>query len=126
MGDSMQKDLMMTRVVPANFGPLKGANANARLSGPCGDTMEFWLHVRKGLIFDVTFTTDGCKNSIMCGRAAANLVKLRTLEGADLLTQKDVLKAVGEIPQESHHCALLAANTLKAAIAGYRAKNERL
>jgi NifU-like protein involved in Fe-S cluster formation len=58
----------------------------------------------------------------MCGSTAANLVKLRTLEGAELLTQKDVLKAAGKIPQESHHCALLAANTLKAAIAGYRAK----
>jgi hypothetical protein len=33
------------RSLPANFGPLKGANANARLTGPCGDTMEIWLGV---------------------------------------------------------------------------------
>ena len=125
MENSMQENIMMQRLLPANFGPLKGANANARISGQCGDTMEFWLHVREGLVYDVTFTTDGCGHSIMCGSAAANLVKLRTLEGADLLTQKDVLQAAGNIPKESHHCALLAVNTLKAAIVGYRAKYEQ-
>ena len=33
---------MMTRVLPANFGPLKGANAAARITGPCGEIMGFW------------------------------------------------------------------------------------
>ncbi len=125
MKKSIQDNIMIQRLLPANFGPLKGANASARISGQCGDTMEFWLNVHEGLVCNVTFTTDGCKHSLLCGSAAANLVKLRTLEVADLLTQADVLQAAGNIPRESHHCALLAANTLKAAIAGYRAKYEQ-
>ncbi|MFA5074174.1 MAG: P-loop NTPase [Nitrospirota bacterium] len=112
----------MTRVVPANFGPLKGANASARITGPCGDTMEFWLLVNDGRIFETTFTTDGCEHSIRCGSTAAGLANWKTLDEAEGMTQADVLAAVEGIPEESHHCALLAVNTLKAAIAGYRAK----
>jgi len=41
------------------------------------------------------------------------------------ITQKDVLNALGGLPEESIHCALLAANTLKGAIKDYLAyKNE--
>jgi Mrp family chromosome partitioning ATPase len=47
------------------------------------------------------------------------------LEEADMITQDDVLKAAGNIPSESRHCGLLAANTLKAAIDDYRATYER-
>ena len=47
----MDHDLLNdARVLPANFGPLKGANGNARITGPCGDTMEFWVRVEEGRI----------------------------------------------------------------------------
>ena len=49
-----------SRTLPGNFGPLKGAHANARVLGPCGDTMEFWLYVQERRILRATITTDGC------------------------------------------------------------------
>jgi hypothetical protein len=56
----MSDDPMTTaRVVPENFGPLREANGNARLTGPCGDTMEFWLGVAERRVARATFTTDG-------------------------------------------------------------------
>ncbi len=125
MGESMQEDSMMTRVLPANFGPLKQANANARITGPCGETMEFWILVREGRIVEASFTSDGCENSIACGSAAARLAHWKTLEEAGTVTQEYVLKASGNLPKESDHCGLLAANTLKAAIDDYREKYER-
>jgi nitrogen fixation NifU-like protein len=68
------------RSVPANFGPLKGANANARITGPCGDTMEFWLMIHDDHIRRATFTTDGCGASIASGAMVARLADAETLD----------------------------------------------
>jgi nitrogen fixation NifU-like protein len=38
---------------------------------------------------------------------------------ANKISQQDVLNALGGLPEESQHCALLAANTLKAAVRDY-------
>ena len=44
---------------------------------------------------------------------------------AQRISQHDVLAALGGLPEESEHCALLAADTLKEAIKDYLAfKNE--
>jgi nitrogen fixation NifU-like protein len=47
------------------------------------------------------------------------LAKGKSLTEARKISQKDVLDALGGLPEESQHCALLAANTLKAAIKNY-------
>ncbi|MDK2858534.1 MAG: hypothetical protein PWQ89_1653, partial [Verrucomicrobiota bacterium] len=48
------------------FGPLKGANGNVRITGPCGDTMEFWVLIQDGrvpccasdIVFPLLFSKD--------------------------------------------------------------------
>jgi len=109
--------LKPVRIVPANFGPLRGANGDARITGPCGDTMEFWVLVEEGRVKRATFTTDGCDNSMRCGSAAATLAEGKTLDAARAISQAAVLAAAGDVPEQSRHCGLLAANTLKAALA---------
>ena len=47
------------------------------------------------------------------------LAKGKKVSQAQKISQEDVLKALGGLPEESEHCALLAANTLKAAIRDY-------
>ena len=121
MADNLLTD---ARVLPANFGPLRDANGHARITGPCGDTMEFWLYAVDGRIQHVTFTTDGCGHSILCGAAAAQLAEGKAAAEAAAVSQADVLAAVPSVPEESRHCALLASNTLKAAVSDYRARHE--
>jgi len=123
MHDDGIKDM---RVLPANFGPLRGANGTARITGPCGDTMEFWLLVLEGKVARATFTTDGCGHSILCGSAAARLAEGASLKKAAGIAQQDVLDAAGNVPDESRHCALLAANTLTAAIANYHERTRKV
>jgi len=106
------------RVVPPNFGPLRDANANARVTGPCGDTMEFWLRVEDERIAQARFTTDGCDYSLVCGAMAARMAEGKKLSEPPI-TKDDVLVSVGGIPEEFHHCALLASDTLKAAVSKY-------
>ena len=112
--------LKPVRIVPANFGPLRDAIGNVRITGPCGDTMEFWLHVKHGRVERATFTTDGCDHSMRCGSAAAARAEGKTLTEAAAISQADVLAAAGDIPDHSQHCGLLAANALKAALTTVR------
>jgi nitrogen fixation NifU-like protein len=49
------------------------------------------------------------------------MVKGKTIVEAARITRKDVLDALGGLPEESEHCALLAANTIKAAVRDYLA-----
>ena len=77
--------------------------------------MEFWLTVRNDKVDQVSFITDGCGPSLACGSMAACLAEGKRVEDAAGLRQQDILKALGGLPEESEHCALLAANTLKAA-----------
>jgi len=106
-------------VHPRNHGPLVDFDGHAGITGPCDDTMEFWLAVDGGKIQRVSFITDGCGTSLACGSMATSLVEGKRLEDAASLKQKDILDALGEFPKESEHCALLAANTLKAAYDDY-------
>jgi flavin reductase (DIM6/NTAB) family NADH-FMN oxidoreductase RutF/NifU-like protein involved in Fe-S cluster formation len=112
-----------TRTLPGNYGPLKGANGNARILGPCGDTMEFWVYIEDGVIHEATYTTDGCYHSVKCGMTAAAMAQGTSIEVAEKFTQADVLAVAGDIADESSHCGLLAANTLKAAIADWKKRN---
>jgi len=115
-------ELKGMRIVPSTFGPLRGADISARLTGPCGDTMEIWLQLRDGMIARATYTTDGCGHSVLCGSAAIGLIYGRSIREAKELTQQKVLDVLGDVPEDSKHCALLAVNTLKTALALYEQK----
>jgi len=104
---------------PRNVGVMQDADGFARVTGPCGDTMEIWIKVNNDAIAGATFMTDGCGTSIASGSMVTEMVKGKSVSEAQRISQQDVLTALGGLPEESEHCALLAANTLKAAIRDY-------
>jgi nitrogen fixation NifU-like protein len=106
---------------PRNLGDMDDADGFGRVTGSCGDTMEIWLKVRDGTIAKANFLTDGCGTSIASGSMVTELAKGKNIAKALKISQEDVLKALGGLPEESQHCALLAADTLKAAIKDYLA-----
>jgi nitrogen fixation NifU-like protein len=107
---------------PKNVGELKNPDGAARITGPCGDTMQIQLHVEGDVLTDVKFVTDGCGASTACGSIITELAKGKTVEGASRIGDKDILAALGGLPEEDVHCALLAANTLSAALEEYTGK----
>jgi len=100
---------------PRHLGPPQSWDGRARITGPCGDTMEFWITVGEGCVKHVSFTTDGCGSSLACGSMAATLCRGRQIGEAMEIRQADILQALMGIPAETEHCALLAATTLRAA-----------
>ncbi len=105
---------------PRNLGPLTSFNGYARITGPCGDTMEFWLYVRNDRVLRVSFNTDGCGSSLACGSMTTCLAEGKSLMDATRLSKQDILAALGDFPRDSHHCALLASEVLRAACEDYR------
>ena len=101
---------------PRNLGRMREASGHACITGPCGDTMEIWLSVDEGRVGRATFMTDGCGPTIACGSMATELATGRNTDEATAVGQQDILDALGGLPEESQHCALLAANTLKGAV----------
>jgi len=102
-----------------NAGVMEDADGFAEVTGPCGDTMNIWLKVKDNTIVEATFMTDGCVSSIASGSMVTEIATGKSVIQAMKVNQQDVLNALGGLPKESQHCALLAANTLKAAAKSY-------
>lgn len=110
---------------PRNLGEIPSPEGFARITGPCGDTMEIRLKVVDNKIVNISFWTDGCGTTIAAGSMVTELAKGKTVPEAMRISPDDVERALGGLPEDSRHCALLAANTLKEAIKDYLAfKNE--
>ena len=104
---------------PRNKGILPVYNAEGQITGPCGDTMAFWLEVKDGTVKNASFYTTGCGTSLACGSMATCLVRGMRVAAAASLSREDILTALGGLPPEAEHCALLAANTMRAACENY-------
>ncbi len=104
---------------PRNLEDLEKFNAFSIVTGPCGDTIAMWLQVEDDKIAGISFTTDGCITSLAAGSMTTELAKGKSIADAREISQQDVLEALGGLPEDSEHCALLATNTLKEAIKNY-------
>jgi len=106
---------------PRNYDELQEPDGYARITGPCGDTMEFWVQVDEGIVSAASFTTTGCGPSRACGSMATELAEGRPVAEAKEISQQDILNALGGMPEAHRHCELLASNTLRAALENYQA-----
>jgi nitrogen fixation NifU-like protein len=109
---------------PRNLGQVATPDGFGRVVGGCGDTMEIYLKVRDDKITNASFWTDGCGPSIASGSMVTELAKGKTVLEARRISKQDVLDALDGLPEESLHCALLAADTLKEAIKDYLASRK--
>jgi nitrogen fixation NifU-like protein len=104
---------------PRHLGSLSNSDGFAKVTGPCGDTMEVWLKVNNNIITDIAFMTNGCGTSIASGSMMTELARGKSIVEAIKISQRDILNYLGGLPDESKHCALLAANTLREAVRDY-------
>lgn len=110
---------------PRNRGIMHDADGHAKITGPCGDTMEISIKIRDQKIIKCTFDTDGCGTTITCASIITEMATGKTIREARQINQKKMLEFCGGLPDESQHCALLSANTLQKALDDYdMIKNE--
>jgi nitrogen fixation NifU-like protein len=110
---------------PRNSGAMTNPDGRARITGPCQDTMEIHVRVHDNTITSASFQTDGCGATIASASMAVELATGKSIQNARAISQEAILSALGGLPVENEHCALLAADTLRAAIDDYlKTKNE--
>jgi len=105
---------------PRNVGKIDNPDGYGKVKGICGDTMEIFLKLEKNKISKCTFMTDGCGTSMAAGSMATEIAKDKTFtEALAKVSAEEILKQLGGLPEDSAHCAQLASETLRRALADY-------
>jgi nitrogen fixation NifU-like protein len=102
---------------PQNIGTLDAPDGLGFLLGPCGDTMAISLQLNGQRIAKAAFRTDGCGPTVACGSMLTRMVQGNGLEEAAAIEAADLIIALDGLPPEHVHCATLAIDTLRRAIA---------
>lgn len=109
---------------PGSLGRMEAPDAKAIITGWCGDTMEIYLRLNGSTIQEATFMTDGCGPSVACGNVLATMAHGKALDEARRISSEDLIRALDGLPEESAHCATLAVDTLRLAIASVAGQDE--
>lgn len=103
---------------PRNVGELTDATACGTATNPvCGDLLQLYLKVEDRRITASSFQVQGCPPCIAAASVLTELLNGQTLEIARQLKAKDVSAALGGLPRNKEHCAVLALDALRAALA---------
>jgi nitrogen fixation protein NifU and related proteins len=109
---------------PRNVGEIENADAVGEAgSAQCGDAMTLYLKIDNGIISDAKFKTFGCGAAIASSSMATELLKGKSLDDALALTNGEVLRALGGLPEAKVHCSVMAEEAVRAAVDDYKKKN---
>jgi nitrogen fixation NifU-like protein len=102
---------------PRNMGEIENADAVSDVGNPaCGDMMRLYLKIEDGKIVDAKFKTFGCGAAIAASSMLTEIIKGKTLEEAESITNRQVVDALGGLPPVKHHCSVMAEEALAKAI----------
>jgi nitrogen fixation NifU-like protein len=100
---------------PRNVGELEPPALVVETENPaCGDILRLSAEVSEGRFVRVLYRTRGCTASIAAGSALTELLTGRGVEQAARLAAAEVETALGGLPNESKHAAVLAADAARA------------
>lgn len=106
-----------------NVGVIENSDVALAYSGPCGDTIKLYLKMgHNGVVEDAKFQHWGCPGSASSVSMITGLIKGKTLEEVKKITEQDILRELGGLPESKLDCPKLAVTTLQKAIVKY---NER-
>lgn len=109
-----------------NVGVIENPDAALAYTGPCGDAIKLFLKIGKDDVIDeAKFQYLGCPASAACGSILTQIIKGKTLLEAKEITEDDLLRELGSLPDEECHCAKLAVMTLHKTISKYEENKKR-
>jgi NifU-like protein involved in Fe-S cluster formation len=107
-----------------NVGAITNPDVAFAYTGPCGDTIKFYLKIRRDYIIEeARFQYLGCPASAACGSILTQMITGKTIQEAKKVTDDDVLTKLDGLPDEDCHCAELVVMTLNETIIHYQKKD---
>ena len=91
-----------------NRKPMDSPDGQGKKTRNCGDSVEFFLRVDQGILQDICFESDGCRNTNACANTVIHLAAGKSIDEAGKLTTKDIIDYLETLPEESRHCAELS------------------
>ena len=102
---------------PRNVGDIPGCRAVAQVGDPStGDVLRISLRIESGRVVEARFKSFGCTAAIAAGSMATVLVAGKSLEEAGRLSNRDVVAALGGLPESKMICSVLAEQAIREAL----------
>ena len=99
------------------YGQLEQPDGFGTRTGECGDTINIYLSIRGSQIQMVTFTVNGCSNTVACGNTVSYLMEGRPVQDGWELSPENVANYLETLPDDHFHCAELAVGAFYKALA---------
>ncbi|MGA1841780.1 MAG: Fe-S cluster assembly protein NifU [bacterium] len=107
---------------PRNVGEIENPDGEAMVGSiACGDALKLTFKLdESGKIKDAKFKTFGCASAIASASALTEIIKGKTIEEVEKITNQDIVDFLGGLPEQKMHCSVLGRQALEQAIANYK------
>jgi len=106
---------------PRNVGEIEGTPAVAQVGDAgTGDVLKLSLLIQEDVVVEARFKSFGCTAAIAAGSMVTTMIRGLSLSEAARITNGDVARALGGLPESKLHCSVLAEQAIREALRLHR------